>query len=220
MVLRRVLISAACALGFSALVPIPVPFSDDGAAHAVPEIFLGQETLGHRRVRELQHLERGLREDRTRLPQCAVTGCLTPSEAAALAFNAGVGRPTKGRFILDIKAGTGPKDPDQLHTEDLFYLSSYRSFMDFGSLVLAIEPESLAALIRASGGESEARPSVSRMMKIFKGQRVIVDGEVGLQFIEFRDWESGQRNGRGYFQVWVRVTSPDQITVLGPAASG
>lgn len=215
--MRKTLPLALCGLALAAVVPVPLPFSNDGAAHAVQEYFLGREAVAARRVRELERLEQGLREDRARLPQCTDTLCLTPSEASVLAFKAGPGNRVAGRFILDVKAGTGPKNPDQLHNEDLFYLSSYRSFMDFGTLVVAIEPESLRGLIDNAGDDAQVRPSVARMMKLFKGQRVIVDGEVGLQFIEYRDWESGQRNGRGYFQVWVRVTSPEQITVLGPA---
>jgi hypothetical protein len=221
MMMRKALIAAACGLGLSALVPVPLPYLKDGTAHALSEVFIGTDALVNRRIRQLDRLERGLREDRARLPQCAATDCFTPSEAAAVAFQKGPGERTQGRFILDVRGGTGPSDPHQLHTEDLFYLSSFRRFTGFGTLVVAIAPDALSDLMAdsaVSGIKDRAdRPSVSRMMKQFGGQRVIVDGEVSLQWIEFRDWESGQRNGQGYHQVWVRVTSPEQITVVGPA---
>lgn len=215
--MRKALFLAACGLGLATLVPVPVPTLDSGAALALPDLFISRDALVNRRARELDRAEKGLREYRAKLPDCTATACLTPSEAAVIAFKNGPEQRTAGRFILDVRAGTGPGNPHQLHTEDLFYLSSFRRFTGFGTLVVAIEPESLSGLLRASGKAADKRPSVSRMMDMFAGKRVIVDGEVGLQWIEFRDWETGQRNGQGYHQVWVRVTSPDQIRVIGPA---
>jgi hypothetical protein len=215
--LRKALIAAALGLGLAALVPLPVPTLGSGAAQTMPDFYGRRDVIAKQRIRELERTEEGLRRDRARLALCAATGCLTPTEAALLAFSKGPDERTAGRFILDVQAGTGPRNPNQLHSEELFYLSSYRRFGEFGTLVVAIEPEGLRGLIRASGGDADKDPSVSRMMKLFAGKRVIVDGEVGLQWIEFRDWETGQRSGRGYHQVWVRVTSPDQIEVIGPA---
>ncbi len=215
--MRKALLLAALGLGLSALVPVSVPTLDSGAALALPDLFIGRDALANRRLRELERLEQDLRKDRTGMPQCAAITCLTPSEAATVAFAKGPGEGTAGRFILDVRAGTGPDNPHQLHTEDLFYLSSFRRFSGFGTLVVAIEPESLSGLIQAAGAGPDKRPSVSRMMDLFADKRVIVDGEVALQWIEFRDWETGQRNGQGYHQVWIRVTSPEQIRVVGPA---
>lgn len=215
--MRKALIVAAFGFGLSALVPSPIPAPYNGAALALPDTQIGREALANRRLREIERSEERVRHDRDALPQCAANACLTPSEAAAVAFTMGPDQRTAGRFILDVRAGTGPSNPNQLHTEDLYYLSSDRGFSEFGTLVLAIEPESLRGLIRAAGGEADKRPSVSRMMKALSGKRVIVDGEVGLQWVEHRYWQTGLRTGRGHHQVWVRVTSPDQITVVGPA---
>lgn len=181
------------------------------------EVEISTDAQIKRRLRQIDNLEKDLRRDRESLSPCAAVTCMTPSEAAAAAFAAGPQQKVAGRFILDVRAGSGPHDPNQLHTENLFYLSSERSFHNFGVLVLAIEPEALAGLIRASGEIGAARPSMSRMMNRFAGKRVIVDGEVGLQWVEHRYWQTGMRTGRGLNQVWVRVNSPDQITVVGPA---
>jgi hypothetical protein len=54
------------------------------------------------------------------------------------------------------------------------------------------------------------------MMKLVGDRRFIVDGEVGLKWIAF----SGTRGGEGvlregYYQIWVRITAPEQVTILG-----
>ncbi|MFM7350240.1 MAG: hypothetical protein ACKO01_12270 [Erythrobacter sp.] len=212
----RALLMAAGALCV-ALAP-SLPVTAQSLAYGITgDVEISTDALVKRRLRQIDNLEKDLRRDRDSLAPCAAVTCMTPSEAAAAAFAAGPERKVAGRFILDVRAGSGPHDPNQLHTEDLFYLSSERGFNDFGTLVLAIEPAALAGLIRASGEAGAARPSMSRMMKRFAGQRLIVDGEVGLQWVEHRYWQTGLRTGRVLNQVWVRVTSPDQIRVVGPA---
>ena len=44
---------------------------------------------------------------------------------------------------------------------------------------------------------------------------VIIDGEVGLQWIRYNGTPGieGQR-GQGYYQVWIRIASPAQVTIL------
>lgn len=214
--MSRVLFMAAAGLCVALGPTVPVTAQSLGYAfEGVVEP--SNDAMVKRRLRQIDNLEKELRRDRESLAPCVEVTCMTPSEAAAAAFAAGPQHKVPGRFILDVRAGSGPHDPNQLHTENLFYLSSERGFGNFGVLVLAIEPEALSGLIPASGKDGAARPSMSRMMDKFSGQRLIVDGEVGLQWVEHRYWQTGLRTGRGLNQVWVRVTSPEQIRVVGPA---
>jgi hypothetical protein len=135
-----------------------------------------------------------------------------------LAHKAGPGQKISGRFILDVRAG-GRGDQylkrgnqAMRDGERLFFLSSERYRESLGVLTIAIKDDALGGLVGADGSTSN-REILSR----FRGQRVIVDGEVGLEWIENIDFNTIQRNGTGYNEVWVRVSSPDQITVVGPS---
>lgn len=223
--MRRLLVFVAAGLCIAA--PAPALINSQVSASALPESGLGFETRVNRRVRQIERLEQPLRQAREGLEQCAGNACLLPSEAVAIAFTAGPDRKTQGRFILDVRGG-GPGDPNQLRNERLFFLNSEPGFRDFGVLILAIEPDVLDRLLGPEAGGTRGdvpgsdagqrrlkHSSVKQMRTQFEGKRLIVDGEVGLQRIEFVDWITmGQRNGDGYHQVWVRVTSPDQITVV------
>lgn len=186
-------------------------------------------------------LERLLAEDtalralRDQLPQCAEI-CLTPVEAVITAFALGPAHRLKGRFILDAKGG-GADDPDE--RERLFYLNSHGDFRRYGTLVIAFEAEAMRRLLNPVSkrlpapldeGEIivERRRAVRRvplneatMMKRFGDRRLLVDGEVGLKWIGFvgTPGREGAR-GEGYYQVWLRVSTPDQVTVLDEAQTG
>lgn len=184
---------------------------------------------GERQAERLIEAEADLREARRVLPECAVE-CLTPSEAVAIAFSAGPDRRVNGRFILDIKGGgaSGPGAP-----ESLFFLNSQKNYRLFGSLTLAVEPEAMRHLLnppRVKLGDNlqdgdiiveRERPrkrvslSVSNMLDRFENRRVLIDGDVGLQWI--RIFGTKGREGvrrEGYYQVWVRVASPGQVTIV------
>lgn len=183
-----------------------------------PEPGLGLDALANRRLRAIDIREKPLRQARETLAPCAEMACITPSEAAAMAHNAGPDQVVRGRFILDVRAVTGPGDRFQPPIDNLFYLGSERDFRLFGTLVVAIERDALDGVLNGetvADGTARRIPATSgRMRKHLSGQRVIVDGEARLQWVEFPDWETGQRNGTGYHQVWVRVTSPDQVRIV------
>jgi hypothetical protein len=188
----------------------------DSAALAQTFSDLPVDTLGNRRLRQLDLAEQDLRAARDTLDLCREVACATPSEAAALAFEAGPDQPLRGRFILDVRSATGPGNRFQPPGLDLFYLGSEFDLRRYGAIVLAIEPAALEGLLNRdiAAGEARVRPTSGRMRSKFSGQRVIVDGEARLQWVEFPDWQTFQRNGTGYHQVWVRVTSPDQIRLV------
>ena len=180
-----------------------------------------------RQAEKIVEAEAGLRAARRGLPECA-DGCLTPSEAVAVAFSTGSDQRVKGRFVLDVRGGG---DSDWRDREDLFFLNSERDYRAFGSLTLAIDPEAMMQLLnppRAGLGEpieegdiivEAERPqvelNVANMMKRFENRRLIIDGEVGLQWIRYIGTPGieGQR-GQGYYQVWIRIASPAQVTIL------
>lgn len=227
--MRRLLFFVAAGFCFAAS-PMVLTQSD-ASAKALLETEIGREARANRRVRELENLEEPLRQVRKELAQCAEIDCLTPSEASAVAFSIGPDRKMRGRFILEVRGG-GPWNPNQLRNERLLFLNSERNFRDFGVLILAIEPDTIERLLApviaseegdlpkiesVSGAEDRqklSRSLVKRMLAQFEGKRLIVDGEVGLQWIEYLEGWTRQRHGRGYHQVWVRVTSPDQIKVV------
>lgn len=228
--MRRLLVIAGVGLCF--LNADPVLTNSEAKASALPESAISREARAKRRMRQIDNLERPLLQVRETLQECGEFACLTPSEAATVAFAAGPDRTTPGRFILDVRAGTGPGNVRQSVDEDLFYLASERNFRQFGVLVLAIDPQALEGLLgfESKSGESSSasddsttgtsldqrlkRASTGEMMKRFGKKRLLVEGEVGLQFIEYVDWETNIRNGDGFYQVWVRVNSPEQITVI------
>ena len=171
--------------------------------------------------------EAELRAARSAMPQCA-DGCLTPVEAVALAFDAGPQQRTRARFVLDIRGG-GVSKPDD--DERLFFLNSQRDYRVFGSLTLAFEREVMRRLLNPARTDlsdpidegdiivERARDRValnlSNVMKRFAGRRLVVEGEVGLQWIPY--YGTSAREGvrdEGYYQVWLRITSPDQVTII------
>ncbi|MFY8048431.1 MAG: hypothetical protein ACOVNS_06375 [Erythrobacter sp.] len=173
-----------------------------------------------------------LREARGTLDACA-TGCLTPVEAVSTAYLAGPKRQTNGRFLLDVKGGgADPVTEPERH----FYLNSHPDYRRFGTLVLAFEPEVMRKLLNpprtrpreADEGDiivEALRPRVAltreNMMKRFGGQRILVDGEVGLKWIAFIGTRGREGvPGEGYYQVWVRITAPEQVTMLQGANNG
>jgi hypothetical protein len=177
---------------------------------------LPNATLAARRLRQLDLAERDLRAARDAHALCRDTACATPAETAALAFQAGPEQPLKGRFILDVRSATGPGNRFKPPGSDEFYLASERDPRLYGTIVVAIAPAAMEGLLNPGTAEAEARvrPTSGRLRAAFSGQRVIVDGEASLQWVDWPDWETGQRNGMGQYQVWVRVTSPDQIRLV------
>ncbi len=172
--------------------------------------------------------EAELRAARSTTPECA-EGCLTPIEAVALAFDVGSEQRTKARFVLDIRGGgVSPPDDD----ERLFFLNSERDYRVFGSLTLAFQPEAMRQLLNPARVElrdpleqgdiivERARKRValnlSNMMKRFAGRRLVIEGEVELRWIGYYG-TSGREGVRdeGYYQVWVRIASPAQVTIIG-----
>ena len=186
------------------------------AASAVPTETLPPDRLLKRRFAQLEKLEAPLVAVRHSFDICREVPCLTPSEAAALAFQAGPEQPLKGRFILDVRSATGPGNRFKPPGSDEFYLASERDPRLYGTMVVAIAPEAMEGLLNPRTAEAEARirPTSGRLRAAFSGQRVIVDGEASLQWVDWPDWETGQRNGMGQYQVWIRVTSPDQIRLV------
>ena len=177
---------------------------------------LPNDTLAVRRLRQLDLAERDLRAARDTHAACREAACATPAEAAALAFQAGPEQPLRGRFILDVRSATGPGNRFKPPGPELFYLSSERDPRLYGAMVVAIEPAALDGLLNrdTAPGEPRVRATSGRMRSAFSGERVIVDGEAQLQWVDWPDWATGQRNGIGQYQVWVRVSSPDQIWLV------
>ena len=188
----------------------------DSAALAQSFNEMPQDTAINRRLRQLDLAERKLRETRDTHELCRETVCATPSEAAVLVFAAGPEQPIRGRFILDVRSATGPGNRFKPPGPEMFYLASERDARLYGTMVVAIEPDALEGLLNreAATEGTRIRPTSGRMRSQFSGQRVIVDGEAQLQWVETPDWDTGQRNGRGQHQVWVRVSSPDQIRLV------
>lgn len=183
--------------------------------------------LLERQAEEIVEAEAGLRAASRDLPECA-DGCLTPSEAVAVAFSAGPDQRVKGRFVLDVRGGG---DSNWRAPENLFFLNSERNYRVFGALTLAIKPEAMMQLLNPPRAKTREpikdgdiiveaeRPqvelNVANMMARFENRRLIIDGEVGLQWIRYNGTPGieGQR-GQGYYQVWIRITSPAQVTIL------
>lgn len=183
-----------------------------------------------RQVEQIVEAEADLRAARSDLPECEV-GCLTPTEAVAIAFSTGADQRVEGRFLLDIR-GSGASGRDD--PERWYFLNSEQDYRVFGSLTLAFEPETMRQLLNPprvilrdplEEGDiivERERPSkrvalnISNMMDKFRNRRLIIDGEMGLEWISYIG-TSGREGVRdeGYYQVWVRIASPDQVTILG-----
>lgn len=184
-----------------------------------------------------QHIERltaadaPLRSVRPSLPECE-QGCVTPGEATIMAFNAGEGRARPGRFLLDIRGG-GRSLHGEL--EELFFVNSRQDYAKLGTLTIAFEPDALRGLLRRArvcgaqdvvDGEITVKgcrsPGISdlnmfTMMQRLGGRRIVVDGEVRLQWIDSHlgsprpTANKRGENELGYYQVWVRVDDADQV---------
>lgn len=164
-------------------------------------------------------------------PDCEA-GCITPSEALKMAFEAGEGEARAGRFLLDIKGG-GQSISGSL--EQLFFVSSRTDYARFGTLTIAIEPDALYNLLRRATvcktrdftpGRIDVKGcrqdtnfdlNMFTMIQRLGGRRIAVDGEVRLQWIDARTGlpkpvanKRGEREA-GYYQVWIRVDDADQV---------
>ncbi len=164
-------------------------------------------------------------------PDCEI-GCILPSEAAKLAFDAGEGEARAGRFLLDINGG-GQSISGSL--EQLFFVSSRQDYARFGTLTIAIAPDALFNLLRRArvckardftpgrinvkGCRQDANFDLNMftMIQRLGGRRIAVDGEAKLQWIDARTGlprpEANKRGEHeaGYYQVWVRVDDADQV---------
>ncbi len=183
------------------------------------------------RAAALYETEGALDAVRATAPECE-EGCSTPSEAVALAYAAGEGMPTPGRFLLDVSGG-GQSLNGAL--EDLFFVNSQLGYARFGTLTIALERDALWALLRRAQlcdgqffqeGQIEVRachrvaPSELNMFTMIQAlgnKRIVVEGEAQLLWI---DAQTGVprpvanvrgENELGYYQVWVRVRDADQV---------
>lgn len=197
--------------------------SDTASGTIQPEI--------KQRVTQLLATETTLNSVRPNIPECE-TGCVTPAEAVALAYEAGEGQPVPGRFLLDVLGGGR-----SLHGElgELFFINSQLGYGRFGTLTIAFTEDALWDLLRRAracgGGERDGRIEVLgchrsakaddlnmfTMMQRLGNRRIVVDGEVRLQWIDAATGAPrpvanirGEREP-GYYQVWVRVQDADQV---------
>lgn len=204
------------------------------SAIAAAALFAAEANASQARVSRLENqiqriiaAEAELREARSALPQCA-EGCLTPVEAVALAFDAGPQQRTRARFVLDIRGGGVSRPEDR---ERWFFLNSEKDYRVFGSLTLAFEREAMRQLLNPAGTNlsdpteegdiivererDRVALNLSNIMKRFEGRRLVVEGEVGLQWIRYYG-TSGREGVRdeGYYQVWLWIVSAEQVTII------
>ena len=225
--LRFVIPSCGLALAFIGGVPT---LADDAIEPAGPATLTEIE----QRLAPLQHGEAPLDAARAKLVECEA-GCLTPTEATVMAFRAGEGGASKGRFLLDVRGG-GRSIAGNL--DRLFFIHSSVDYAEFGTLTIAFEEDVLQALLRRArwcgGGEivdgaiqvkgcrqkGISGVNMFTMMQRLSGRRIVVDGDVRLQWIDSR---SGLRprktNTRGeyetgYYQPWIWVYDADQIAFV------
>lgn len=186
------------------------------------------------RLAELTQLDAPLMAARENSLDCDA-GCILPSEAAQLAFEAGEGQPQAGRFLLDVNGG-GQSISGEL--DDLFFVSSRVDYARFGTLTIAMTPEALRAILRRArvckpdrftpgrieviGCYTDAnfRLDIFTMIQRLGGRRIVVEGEARLIWIDARTGlprplanKRGEREA-GYYQVWVRVDDADQVIFL------
>jgi hypothetical protein len=212
---------------------LPIAHSPASARSDEPDDV--RKTHRQHRIDRLFAEDAALREARQQLPACSDL-CLTPIEAVARAVAAGPGQASKGLFILDVKGG-GVDDASAL--DGLYYLNSHRNFRRLGTLTLAFEPDAMKQLlnpvpkatphddpgdaqivVRAQRPRKRVLLTVANMMKRFSGRRILVDGEVKLKWISFVGTRMREgKTDEGYYQVWIRISSPDQVTILDQDAS-
>lgn len=187
-----------------------------------------------RRLADLARLDEPLIALRETSPDCEA-GCIVPSEAARLAFEAGEGEVRAGRFLLDVNGG-GQSLSGEL--EQLFFVSSRLDYARLGTLTIAIEPDALYNLLRRARvcDTDNFRPGridvtgchqdvnfkldMFTMIQRLGGRRIVVDGEARLQWIDARTGlprpvanKRGEHEA-GYYQVWVRVADADQVSFV------
>lgn len=183
------------------------------------------------RLASLGEADAALKTVRAVLPECQPV-CITPDEATVMAFSAGEGGAQPGRFLLDIRGGG-----QSLHGElgELFFVNSRQDYATLGTLTIAFEPDALRALLQRakvcgaasvtdgqinvkgcrSSGVSDL--NMFTMMQRLGSRRIVVDGEVRLQWIDSHTGSprpiANKRGVRevGYYQVWVRVADADQV---------
>lgn len=184
-----------------------------------------------KRAAALYETETALNAARLSAPECE-EGCSTPSETVALAYAAGEGKPTAGRFLLDVSGG-GQSLTGELG--DLFFVNSQLGYARFGTVTIALERDALWALLRRArvcdggltdDGQIEVRachqvaPSeldMFTMMRALGNKRIVVEGEARLVWIDARTGlprplaNKRGENELGYYQVWVRVADADQV---------
>lgn len=161
-------------------------------------------------------------------------GCLTPSEAAALAFLAGEGAAQERRVLLDIKGGGQSL---QGNLGELFFVNSHPDYAKFGTLTIAFEARVLRTLLRRArtcggilvngeitvegcrgGGIKDV--NMFTMMQALHKRRIVVEGDIRLQWIDasfgLRSPQSNKRGEyeKGYFQPWIWVEDADQISFV------
>lgn len=202
-----------------------------GSALAAEAADMRPNTALDARLAQLEQVDAPLVSTIEGSPDCD-EGCLTPSEALKLAFEAGEGETRSGRFLLDIKGG-GQSISGSL--EQLFFVSSQADYARFGTLTIAIEPDALYNILRRarvcntdnfSPGQIDVRGcrqdtnfdlNMFTMIQRLGGKRIAVDGEARLQWIDAATGlPSPKANVRGtheegYYQVWVRVNDADQV---------
>ena len=188
-------------------------------------------TLPEQHFAELAKSDGPLDSARSSLFDCQA-GCITPSEAARIAFEAGEGQARKGRFLLDVRGG-GQSLSGELG--QLFFVSSRQDYARFGTLTIAIDPDALYDLLRRAKvcGADRFRPgeitvkgcrqdvnfdvNMFTMMQRLSGRRIVVDGEARLRWIDAQTGlprpVANKRgdNELGYYQVWVKVDNADQV---------
>ncbi|MEM6476030.1 MAG: hypothetical protein AAF687_07685 [Pseudomonadota bacterium] len=197
-----------------------------GALRAEP-VPLG-EIMSAEMREELVKAEAPLVAARPSLADCEER-CITPSEAVALAFAAGEGQSRAGRFLLEVRGG-GRSVGGAL--DNLFFVNSMQGYARFGTLTIAIEDEALNDLMRrprgcgggltnrgivVEGCASDVRVDLNMfsLMRWLTNKRLVVDGEVQLQWIDSSAGTLRRKGGeRGYYQVWVHVTDADQVTIV------
>jgi hypothetical protein len=180
----------------------------------------------------LADADAALKAARSALDDCE-KGCITPSEATIMALSGGEGEARPGRFLLEIRGG-GQSFQGQLGT--MMFVNSRPDYATLGTLTIAFEPEALNAFLRrargcgaadvvdgqitvkACHGDGVRNLNMFTMMQRLCGRRIIVEGEVRRQWIDFAlGTPKPVANLRGehepgYYQVWVHVTDAAQVT--------
>lgn len=176
-----------------------------------------------------------LKAARPQLIDCE-NGCITPGEATVMAFGAREDEPIAGRFLLDIRGGGQSLSG---HLGDMLFVNSRQDYATLGTLTVAFERDALDALLRrarvcgandVTDGQITVKacrtagvPNLDMftMIQRLYGRRIIVDGDLRLQWVDSRlgsprpvaDRRGGERE-IGYYQVWVRVSRAAQVVFV------